>query len=159
MVYCVYLCCFPFKMALSFFDFMIRTCFGILLFVHSLFLFVPSFLQCFCYQVCVWPQAGRSRAIWFKNSETIIVKLFTKSVCGPRLVDLEQFPSKKSKKLCWIFLPSLCVAPSASISSNVVQIHLENDFKVFDQVCVWPQAGRSRAVSFKNIEKNCFKAF
>ena len=36
------------------------------------------------YQVCVWPQAPFFRAISSKNSQQMILTLFTKSVCGRR---------------------------------------------------------------------------
>ena len=87
---------------------------------------VPYFFT-FFYKICVWPQAGRSRAISSNNSPTIIVKVFTKSVCGPRWFDLEQF------------------RPTTA----------NNYFQDFYKVFVWSQAGRSRAIH-KKQQKHYF---
>ena len=40
-----------------------------------------------------------------------------------------------------------------------VQKHPKKYFEAFYQVCVWPQAGRSRAISCKKHPKSYFKAF
>ena len=83
------------------------------------------------YQVCVWPPAGRSRAI---SSRTTNILFFN-------------------------VLRSLCVASGGSISSNFDQKLQKSDFQGLYQVCVWPQAGRSQAISSKNRQILILKLF